>query len=99
MVSKDEANGKYLSTPFLNDDNKESGDRCFWTGNADGNTIWTDRCNTGNPWHGWEFRNVNGGFLLVHKVTGRCAKGGSIGANVPTYNCNSGDNSMVWNYV
>lgn len=97
-------NGKLLATPYLYDENKESGNRCFYTGVNNGDALWTDRCgNLDNPWHVWEFRAVNGNqnrFQLVHKVTGRCAKIVSNASNsdVNSLPCTT-DSSMIWSWV
>jgi hypothetical protein len=93
-----------LASPFLADDNTESGDRCLYTGNADGGLLWTDRCSFDNPWHGWQLRAVNGDparFQLVHKVTGRCAvpESSAEGSNVSSRQCDSGNQGMIWNWL
>lgn len=97
---RDYTYGKMLATPFLFNDNNESGDKCFWTGTNNGDAIWTDRCDAGNSSQGWEFRPVNGNqnrFQLVHKLTGKCAKptANSIGSNIQSCNCTS-NNNMIW---
>lgn len=96
-------NGKLLASPFLNDENKESGDRCFYTGSADGGYLWTDRCSTDNPWHVWELRAVNGNqnrFQLVHTQTGRCAKPVSTAGNSNVYSLScTTDSAMIWSWV
>lgn len=94
---------KLLASPFMNDENKESGDRCFYTGSNDGDWLWTDRCSTDNPWHGWELRPVNGNqnrFQLVHKQTGRCAKIVSNAGNSNVYStaCTT-DSTMIWSWI
>lgn len=95
---RDGPGDKRLATPFTEAGNTESGDRCMYTGNSDGDAIWTDRCSNDNPWHGWEFRSVGGAnFLLVHKVTGRCAiPSGGEGSWLQTFACNSGNTRMIW---
>lgn len=87
-----------LATPFIADGNTESGDRCMYTGSSDGGTMWTDRCSNDNPWHAWEFRSVGGdNFLLVHKVTGRCAiPVGGVGSAIKTITCDAGNPRMIW---
>lgn len=86
-----------LATPYTEEGNTESGDRCMYTGYRDGDAMWTDRCSD-NTWQGWEFRGVGGAnFLLVHKVTGRCAvPDGGVGSWIKTYACNSGNPRMLW---
>jgi len=93
-------NGVTFGTPFTMDLNQESGDKCLYTGNAEGDAIWTDRCNVDNPWHVWELRSVGGGrSLLVHKLSGRCAKPQSrnVGSYVQTFGfCDSNNVDMLW---
>ncbi len=96
--------GTLLATPFLHNDNTESGERCLWTGGGEGDTLWTDRCSFDNPWHGWELRSVNGDknrFQLVHKVTGRCAvpESSGEGSDIKSYKCDPGNQGMVWNWM
>lgn len=99
----DVPNGKLLASPFLNEDNMESGDRCFYAGTNDGGGLWTDRCSTDNPWHVWELRAAHGNrnrFQLVHKQTGRCAKMASNANNSNVYStaCTT-DAAMIWSWV
>jgi len=93
-------NGVTLGTPFTNDRNQESGDKCLYTGNAEGNAIWSDRCNTDNPWQVWELKSVGGGrSLLVHKLSGRCAKpqSRSEGSSVETLgSCDANNVDFLW---
>jgi hypothetical protein len=103
FVLKSLNTGTTMATPFTGDGNKENGEKCLYTGNAEGDAIWTDRCNDGNPWHGWEFRSTaNGKFLLVHKITGRCAKPNNrnVGSYIQTFGaCNANDADMLWTYL
>lgn len=96
--------GSLLATPFLNAENTESGDTCFWTGTNDGDYLWTDRCNTENSWQAWILRPVNGNtnrFQLVHNPTNRCAKPVSNDSNsyVTSVAACTTDSSMVWSWV
>ncbi|CAL8143695.1 unnamed protein product [Orchesella dallaii] len=96
FVVSDEGIGKTLATPWGTRDALEQGDKCIYTGNAEGNLMNTDRCSSDNPWHGWDFIDVgNGEFLISHRVTSRCAK--PSGNNIGTYaNCDRNDPTMRW---
>ncbi|XP_021953584.1 uncharacterized protein LOC110850459 [Folsomia candida] len=96
---RDGPGDKRLGTPFTESGNTENAERCLYAGNGAGGTIWTDRCNYDNPWHGWEFRSVGtvGNFLLVHKVTGLCAiPAGGVDYMIQMFPCKSGNMRMVW---
>lgn len=98
---RDGPGDKRLATPFTEAGNTESGDRCLYTGYRDGDAIWTDRCSD-NTWQGWEFRSVGGAnFLLVHKVTGRCAMPHNAGEGswIQTFACDSGNTRMLWSLM
>jgi len=96
FVINDESNGKKLATPWNTPDAKENGDKCVYTGNGEGNALWTDRCDSGNPWHGWDYLDTrNGEFLLQHRVTKRCAKP-SDGYIRSYANCDRNDRNMRW---
>lgn len=95
--------GELIASPFLNDENKQSGNKCIWTGMEDGDLVWTDSCSTDNPWQAWELRPVNGyqnRLQLVHRPTGRCAKiiSNSSNSKVYTTSCYA-DSSMIWSWV
>lgn len=95
--------GIFLASPFLYDDNKESGNRCLYTGIMDGDWLWTNRCNTDNIWQAWDLKPINGNqnrFYLVHKPTGRCAKifSNSSNSNVYSTSCTK-DSSMIWSWI
>ncbi|XP_037033578.1 A disintegrin and metalloproteinase with thrombospondin motifs 9-like [Bradysia coprophila] len=95
---------KLLATPFLYNDNQESGDRCFWTGQNEGDMLWTDRCGSNtNPWHYWDLKTIDGNpdrFQLVHSVTGRCARVMSNASDSYIYSTQCGtDSSMVWSWT
>lgn len=99
-VVEDSPSGKLLQTPYSTLDATENSERCMWTGTAEGNGILTDRCNQGqNPWHGWDMIpvGVNGGFLLKHRLTQRCAAADGRGGLIKTSAvCNSWDNDYIW---
>lgn len=97
----DGPNGKLLATPLLTDENKESGNRCFWSGVGEG-WLFTDRCDTGNPYHEWGFIPVNGNanrFQLLHLYTGKCAlpSSNTIDSYVHTLPCTS-ETNMIWSW-
>ncbi|ODN06439.1 Venom metalloproteinase 3 [Orchesella cincta] len=96
FVLTDESIGRTLATPWSSRDASENGDKCVYTGYEEGGSMWTDRCNSQNSWHGWEFISVgNGEFMISHRNTKRCAK--PNGAYIATYsNCNRNDFSMRW---
>jgi len=93
-----------LEAPYSFNGNNESGNKCLWTGNPGAGVIyyriWTDTCNTENPWQGWELLDVDGSnFLLHHIVTGRCAvpESKDIGSYVSSNGtCDGGDVDMLW---
>ncbi|ODN06442.1 Venom metalloproteinase 3 [Orchesella cincta] len=96
FVISDEGIGKTLATPWGTRDATETGEKCIYTGNEEGGIMTTDRCNTENQWHGWDFIDVgNGEFLISHRVTSRCAK--PEGSYIRTYvNCDRNDANMRW---
>jgi len=101
MINSAPNNGVTLGTPFTNDRNEESGDKCLYTGNSEGGAILSGRCNADNPWHVWELRSVGEGgrSLLVHKITGRCAKpvSRSEGSSIETLgSCDANNVDMLW---
>jgi len=73
----------------------------LFTENYEGGAIYSDRCNPDNPWHVWELRSAGEGgrSLLVHKVTGRCAKpeSRSEGISIETLGaCDANNVDMLW---
>lgn len=90
--------GLLLAAPFSTRDGTRQGERCLYTGNADGQYMWTERCNPNCPSFAWELEAVENGYLLRHAYFKLCARaeGGLIRMRE---NCDaSNDPSLIWQF-
>ncbi|KAJ6634292.1 A disintegrin and metalloproteinase with thrombospondin motifs 16 [Pseudolycoriella hygida] len=98
----DEAGLQLLASPYLDDENKESGDKCLWIGDKEGDSLWTDECDTDNDWQTWKLEPVEASsekFYFASGQTGKCLQPVSESSEslVQAVEC-TGDNNLEWRW-
>lgn len=94
--------GKLLASPYLDNENKESGDKCLWIGEEEADRLWTDICDVTEEWQIWNFEPVKKNsekFYLVNAYNGKCVRPTShrSGSMVQSIDCSS-DNDLIWKW-
>lgn len=94
--------GQLLASPYLHNENKESGDKCLWIGEEETDALWTEICDYTEQSQIWNFQPVKKNsekFYLVNAYSGKCIKpitNGS-GSLVHSVDCAS-DKDMIWKW-
>lgn len=94
--------GKLLASPYLDNENKESGDKCLYIGKKETDRLWTDICDSTEEWQIWNFEPVKKNpekFYLVNAYNKKCVRPIShrIGSSVQSVDCSS-DNDLIWKW-
>lgn len=102
MDADDYDDGVLLASPYLHNENKKSGDKCLYIGEEETDVLWTDKCDSTEPWQIWSFVPVKRNsekFRLVNSYSGQCVKPitNDHGSFVQSVVCTS-NNDLIWKW-
>lgn len=91
-----------LSSPYLDHENTESGDKCLYIGERDSDTMWTESCDSRDQWLIWYLEPVKKNsekFHLVNAYSEKCVKPILSGNDylVKAVPCTS-DSDLAWRW-
>lgn len=94
--------GKLLASPYLDDNNNKSGDKCLYIGARASENLWTAECDATQPLQTWNFVPVeenSAEFHLVNGPSGKCLRplSNDSGSVIRSFNCTTEDD-LVWTW-
>lgn len=101
-MNTDDEDGKLLASPYLDEENTKSGNKCLYIGEGETDYLWTDECDSDEPLQIWYFKAVKNNsdkLYLVSGHSGKCMKpvSNSSGSSVQAVDCTS-EKDLIWKW-